>query len=183
MQIRRAFVLAVPVLLLSHLVSAAPQADSIGEKVVAFCQEHRDQQVGNGECSTLAGQALKHAGAKARGGKDNPNSGDYVWGTEIYMIGADGKSEGKRTEIHPGDIIQYRDVKFAGKKHTGKGTYTESASHHTAVVISTDDAGGTIHILQQNTNGKKEVKSATLYLGDLKSGWLRFYRPIADPKK
>jgi hypothetical protein len=176
--------LIIPALLgcfAATLLSAAPAGQqSFGEKVVAFCQQHKGEQVGDGECASLANQALRAAGAKRRG-HDFPDKGDYTWGTRIYYIEAQGgsapKTEGKPFEIKPGDIIQLRDVKFAGRRPGG--TYSMTFGHHTAIVAGLEDGGQTVHVFHQNFAGKKIVMTATYKLADLKEGWLRFYRPIA----
>ncbi len=176
-------ILTVTISLAWQLAAAPAKEESIGDKVVAFCQQHIGEEVGNGECSSLASHALKAAGAKARGGKDAPSSGDYVWGTQVlfWESAAGGpKGEGKPADVHPGDIIQFRDAKWVHKE--GKRTSTQSMGHHTAVVASVDEGGVVIHILQQNTGGKKIVSAATLHLADLKEGWIRIYQPIADSK-
>src|SRR3954447_19543798 len=112
------------------LLGAAPaKQESTAEKIVAFCQEHKGQMVGDGECASLANQALRAAGAKGRG-PDLPNEGDYTWGQQVFFIQggeADQTSEGKSTDIVAGDIIQLRDVKFKGKKPGG--TYSMTFSH------------------------------------------------------
>jgi len=166
-----------------NTLNAADKKDpSPGEKVLAFCEQHKGEQVGNGECATLAGQALKAAGAKGRG-KDDPNGGDYNWGDLIFTIKAEAggpKGEGKRTDIRPGDVIQFRDAKFFGKRPNGKGTYSQSAPHHTAIVQQVDDSGSVVKILHQNFGGKKVVHETTLRLNDLQEGWLRFYRPVLE---
>ena len=167
---------------LVFLLAAAPAPQqSLGEKIVAFCQDHKGEQVGDGECATLANQALKSAGAKTRG-KDFPSKGDYTWGNQIFSTEAQGesaaKTEGKPFDIKPGDIIQLRDVTFKGRRPGG--TYSLTFGHHTAIVAGTEDAGQTIHVFQQNFGGKKTVMTATYKLNDLKEGWLRFYRPISQ---
>lgn len=161
-------------------LAAAPAAQqSLGEKVVAFCQQHKGEQVGDGECAALAIHALKEAGAKTRG-NDFPNNGDYTWGTRIFTIEAQGesapKTEGKPFDIKTGDIIQLRDVKFKGRRPGG--TYSMTFGHHTAVVAGVEEGGQVVHIFHQNFGGKKVVMNATYRLNDLKEGWLRFYRPV-----
>ena len=65
------------------LVGAPPTGQqSLGDKVIAFCQEHKGQQVGDGECASLANQALRSAGAKGRG-PDSPSKGDYTWAQDL----------------------------------------------------------------------------------------------------
>src|SRR3954462_5088004 len=118
--------------LIFQLAAAPAGQQSLGEKVVAFCQDHKGEQVGDGECASLANQALRAAGAKGRG-PDRPAKGDYTWGTQIYYIESQQstpKAEGKPFDIKPGDIIQLRDVKFAGRRPGG--TYSMTFGHHTA---------------------------------------------------
>jgi hypothetical protein len=164
------------------LVSAAPAGQqSLGDKIIAFCQEHKGQQVGDGECASLANQALRSAGAKGRG-PDSPNKGDYTWGTQTFYIEAQESApriEGKTSDIKPGDIIQLRDVKFKGRRPGG--TYSMTFAHHTAIVAGVEEGGQVVHIFHQNFGGKKIVMNATYKLADLKEGWLRFYRPILKP--
>jgi hypothetical protein len=76
-----------------------------------------------------------------------------------------------------GSIIQMRNVSLAGRSPTG-GTYWMRAEHHTAVVESADSTQGMITVLHQNW-GRKIVRRDTFILGDLKSGWMRIYRPVA----
>src|SRR4051812_26299630 len=166
-------------LIISSLAAAPAAQQSLGEKVVAFCQQHKGDQVGDGECAALAIQALREAGAKTRG-KDFPNQGDYTWGTRVFTIEAQGesapKTEGKTFDIKPGDIIQLRDVKFKGRRPGG--TYSMTFGHHTAVVAGVEEGGQVVHVFHQNFGGKKVVMNATYKLADLKEGWLRFYRPV-----
>jgi hypothetical protein len=163
-------------------LAAAPSGkqEGLGEKIVAFCQSKKGEMVGNGECATLAQTALKSAGARGRG-PDRPSKGDYTWGDQIVFVeGGDTepKIEGKTGEIKAGDIIQLRDVKFKGRRPGG--TYSMTFDHHTAVVAGVEDGGKTVHIFHQNFGGKKVVMNATYKLGDLKEGWMRFYRPISQ---
>ena len=160
----------------------APAGPSLGQKVVDFCRQHLGEQVGEGECAHLAGAALKAAGAKNRG-PDNPNAGDYVWGNLVLTIeaGEGGpKTTGKIADLLPGDVIQFRDTKFAWK--TRNGHYTQSAAHHTAVLetVAQDGTPLTMKVFEQNFNGKRFVMESTLRPLDLKEGWLRFYRPVAQ---
>jgi hypothetical protein len=151
---------------------------SIGSKIVAYCKDHLNQQVGDGECAALAGHALKECDCKGRGGKDSPDTGDYNWGDLALLVEAKDSavnfSQGKVKDIRPGDIIQFRDAKF--EHHTAHHWSSQSYHHHTAVVVLAD--GPTIHILQQNVGGKRFVVPGTLELADLKQGSLRFYHPI-----
>jgi hypothetical protein len=183
--------LVLPVLLLALVGAAAPaKEDTLGQKVLAFAQKHKGEQVGNGECAVLASEAYKAAGA-ARRGPDAPDKGDYTWGKLVFTLDAappekpaaatpPDAANGKPTDIRPGDVIQFRNAKFRTK--VKGGTYTNTMPHHTAIVASVEENGATIHILHQNHNGNKTVQDATLHLADLKEGWLRFYHPLPAGK-
>jgi hypothetical protein len=154
----------------------------LNEAVVAFCKANLGKQVGEGECAHLAGAAFKEAGAKPhREFPDKPNEGDYVWGELVFGMefkNGKGSIEGSPTKIRPGDVVQYRDAKFAGRRPTG-GTYSSSAAHHTAVVSGVSPDGKVITILQQNTNGKRFVTEDVQVLTDMQAGWMKVYRPVA----
>lgn len=152
-------------------------ADKPADKIVEYAKSQLGKQVGNGECWTLANEAMKTAGTKSSFNfTDTPNKGDYVWGTLSFGLeGKGAKETGALKDVKPGDVMQFRDAKFSGRK--GNGTYTMTASHHTAVVLKADTTAKTITILHQNWNGKKTVAEETLTLGDLKDGWIKVYRP------
>lgn len=173
------------VLLLFSISAIAPSTrpSGLGAKVVAFCNEHLGEKVGNGQCSVLAWTALGHAGAKRRG-KDAPNKGDYTWGELSLLVESTGRAPpefkgGKPSDLRPGDIVQLRDAKFV--HHNGRRTSWLSFHHHTAVVVAIEDEGATVHVLQQNVNPAQTVVKGTYRLNDLTTGWLRFYHPV--PKK
>lgn len=155
---------------------------ALNAKVVDFAKKKLDEQVGNGECWTLANDAILAGGGKSSPSyRDFPAKGDYVWGELVYGVTA---ADGKQTEdavaakksVLPGDIVQFRDAKFSGPR-PGGGTYSMTAPHHTAVVATVAPDGRTFQILHQNWAGKKTVAEATLAVRDLKDGWLRVYRP------
>jgi hypothetical protein len=153
--------------------------NALGKSVVAFCRSNLWQKVGDGQCASLAVEALKVAGAAGMG-RDHPGRGDYVWGKHVATIeatrrGVDGMPS--LAEVKPGDIIQFRGVRLAGRSANG-GTYRMNADHHTAVVEHADAATGEIAVLHQNW-GRKVVRRDTLRLADLKSGWLRIYRTVS----
>lgn len=156
-----------------NLFQAAAFAESPGDKVVEFCRQNLDRKVGNGQCAGLAAQALKAAGAQVRSGPDFPNKGDYVWGKRVYLreVTANGpKESGNLDDVRPGDIIQFRDTRWA------KAHY----AHHTAVVATVD--GMILKTYQQNANHKQYVTEGVLRLEKLEEGWIRIYRPVASPK-
>lgn len=165
------------------LAGAAPPKSEealpeLNEKVVAFAREQLGKKVGDGSCSTLAIYALRQAGAQSF--PSDFSGGDFVWGTEI-------KSPG---DALPGDIIQFRDIVFKGRKNFRNGrwiSWTNTYPHHTAVVAGVKNGGKVVTILHQNVGPedaddsvKKIVQEGTLRMVELqKGGSMRFFRPVA----
>ncbi|MBN9521339.1 hypothetical protein J0H58_22930 [bacterium] len=155
---------------------------ALNAAVLEFARKNLGEQVGDGECWTLANDALVAAGGKSSPAyRDHPAKGDSVWGVGVYGVTVkDGKAtedatDGKLVPL-PGDIVQFRDAKFAGAR-AGGGTYSMTAPHHTAVVAAASPDGKTLMVLHQNWAGKRTVGEATIKLNDLKEGWVRIYRP------
>src|SRR5262245_11505211 len=121
---------------------------SLGDKVKTFADGKKGQMVGDGECFTLADQALKDAGAKSAADYGEVTAdADYAWGKET-----------SKALVQTGDILQFRNYKFEittttktkktykghpkYKDQTTEGEDTETQSqerpHHTAIVSSKD---------------------------------------------
>lgn len=163
---------------LARDLDARQGAASINSKVLSFSRAQMGRRVGNGQCTSLATEALTRAGAQGII-RDFPGPGDYVWGTLAARVaatpaGVDGITNLSRTR--GGDIIQMRNVFLQGRSPSG-GTYWMRADHHTAVLESADPYQGTITVLHQNWNGSG-VRRDVLILGDMKRGWMRIYRPV-----
>jgi hypothetical protein len=73
--------------------------------------------------------------------------------------------------VKPGDVIQLRDARFEGKN------YFMTYPHHSAIVLYVKEGGKVLTVFEQNVNGKKIVTEKTYRLNDLKTGWVRVYRP------
>jgi hypothetical protein len=171
--------------LLGAVSSTVAQSTTVNDKIVKFCKDHVGQKVGDGECSDLGDEALKSAGAKPRSAfKDFPNEEDLVWGELVYALeikdNAPKETKVPKTSIQPGDVIQLRDARFAGKNLRGVENYEAEYGHHSAVVVAVKKETGVLTILEQNFNGKKMVTESTYRLSDLKAGWVRVYRPVAE---
>jgi hypothetical protein len=150
-------------------------AAELAQKIVQFCKENLGKQIGDGECGTLAVEAMKSAGAKPFSDyKENPGVQDFVWGEPVFVLEfVDGKRKREPADAKPkpGDVIQYRDTMF----RSSRGIYL--FSHHTAVIADVK-ASGELVVYEQNMQGKKEVTQGTLRPGELASGWIRVYRPV-----
>ncbi len=168
---------------LLYLLPTAIAEETVGSKVVKFCKDKVGQTVGGGECAHLAVEALRAADAKLQSDfTDSPNKGDYVWGDLIYLhakkAGAKDEYEGAVKDMKPGDIMQFRDAKFAGPAPNG-GTYSRESPHHTAVVAEIKEAGKVIVVFEQNIAEVRKVMKTTYRLAHLREGWVRVYRPVA----
>jgi hypothetical protein len=169
------------------LVAAAPKAETVpippvNQRVVGYAREQVGKRVGDGSCITLAMAALAHAGAR-RYPLDDP-AGDYVWGTVVR----------NPKDALPGDILQFRDAVFKGRK-TLPGrrwiSWSYTYPHHTAVVDRVSEGGKLFSILHQNVGAqgaddkeKKVVQEGTLRMDSLQpGGWVRIYRPVAVERR
>lgn len=156
--------------------ASAGEVLPLNEKVIQYCKDNMDKEVGGGECAELAGHALKAAGARTHTGPDSPRERDYVWGKLVYKIeaAADGlKESGTLADVRPGDIMQFRDVKFGDKGGFG---------HHTAIVSEVLNKDlGKIEVYQQNAGGNRFVTKRVIHkLQDMKEGYILIYRPVPE---
>lgn len=162
---------------------AKAESFPVNERVVEFARKKLGEQVGNGECWTLANNALLAAGGKSSPAyKDFPAMGDYVWGVPVLAVAAkDGQPVEEKLptkwKVAPGDVVQFRDAKFAGAR-PGGGTYALTAPQYTAVVDAVGPDGLTLGVLHQNWAGTRTVRQETFRLRDLKEGWVKVYRPL-----
>jgi hypothetical protein len=147
------------------LVRAAGAGDkdkelpTVNEQVLKFAESNFGKQVGNGECWTLADQALASAKAK-RPGRN---------GYKAYQFGRELKAD--ETPL-PGDIVQFEMAKFVSKK----GGVAEMLQH-TAIVAKV--TGAKFEVLHQNWNNSRDVSRFRFDLTDLKNGTVTFFRPQA----
>lgn len=136
----------------SHSLSIVP----LNAQVLAYAEAHVGHIVGNGQCATLAQDAVQAAGGVPfyQLGPTGANAA-YVWGKPVTTLTP---SNGNTASILPGDILQFSNVtevdrvtvRYANGS-TSTTIYTQSAAHHTAIVSA---IGGTtrndIQVLQAN---------------------------------
>lgn len=136
---------------------------NLNKKVVEYVDSVIGKQVDRGECWDLAAAALDHAGAYL----DRSNQ------RSIYIFGK--KINPKKDLIFPGDIVQIEDVKMNYTK--GNMIYTESMTHHTAIVYEIIDTN-VFKIAHQNTSfSGKKVGISEFNLNNIAKGTVLFYRP------
>jgi hypothetical protein len=141
-------------------LNTIPAVPLLNQKVLAFAAEKMGEQVGNGECWTLADEALKSAGARPADG--------YNFGREL--------KPGERAV--PGDVMQFTSVKLAGRRGGGTYTITLGTPNHTAVIREVKGPRS-YEVLHQNFgDAGKTVSKVTLDLADLTEGDVKFFRPI-----
>jgi hypothetical protein len=155
------------ILILLALVCGAD--DSMNEQVVAFARSKLGEKVGDGQCSTLAAEALKQAGAKRRRGEHG------TWGEELKSM----------VDAKPGDILQFDGVVLVHTRFLedgGKRTDTISFPHHTAIVARVRKRGTkpTLVILHQNVADTQIVQEWTINIADKKRGTVKLFRPEAE---
>ncbi len=160
-------------LLLLTLLAFAPPESTLNDRVLEFARAKLGQTVGDGECTALAAEALRHAGA-ARSGRG--------WGEEL----------GSLAEARPGDILQFDGVTFVRHVVRADGavvTLNFSMLRHTAIVSGVGKRGRSLRlkILHQNAGfegapegDRRVVQEWTLDASEMKGGKVRAYRPVAS---
>ena len=138
-----------------------PSSNGLGAKVLSWAKSRLRSQVGNGECWTLAHDALEAAGAKRPG----QELGVYAYGTPVSLL-----------SVQPGDILQFEGVVF--KSPNGA---TQQMDHHTAIVVTRVRSlrHPVIAILHQNVAGDRTVQYGTININERQSGTIRAFRPVA----
>ena len=162
-----------------------PPPPSLADRILAYVRAKVGNVHGDGECFTLADDALKDSGAKSAAdfGKVAPDV-DYIWGKAVT-----------RTDLKPGDVIQMKGYRVDIEETTtneegGKeiSEIFEERPHHTAIVeaIGSD---GRVTVLEQNhpvgtgvTRNVLHLTTATYSSGKTTSkvtvkGTMWYYRP------
>jgi hypothetical protein len=154
---------------------AAPALPPLNQKVIEFARERTGQKVSNGECTNLAVEALRYAGARRF--PFDPG-GDFVWGRPVDSF----------KDALPGDILQFRDTVFDGKKYVTRRrwiTWHQEYPHHTAIVDEVRDRGREVTVLHQNVGphdadeaAKRVVQRDVIRPDSQKEGRVWIYRPV-----
>jgi hypothetical protein len=171
-----AWVAAVVALDLAATPPAVP-IPALNQKVLEFARKRIGERVGDGQCISLAVEALRYAGAKRY--PFDPN-GDFVWGRRVASF----------KEALPGDILQFRNAVFHGKRWITKRRWVSwhhEYPHHTAIVFEVRDGGQVVAMLHQNVGArdaddaaKQVVQEASIRPESLQAGGaVAIYRPVA----
>jgi hypothetical protein len=169
--------LAAGMVLLSAVSPALP---ALNGKVLEFASSKKGETVGDGECTALAHEALRYAGAKRFIHIDREK--EYVWGTPVESL----------DQVIPGDVLQFDKAVFKGRKVLPNGAYFTwrfDYPRHTAIVTSVKKVRKAVvfTILHQNVVNKAEdeslqkiVREGTVNMAELCAGTVKAYRPIAN---
>ncbi len=146
-------------------------SEAVGAKVVEFARSKVGEVIGNGQCTALVAEALRHAGARrpSRAGG---------WGEPLDSL----------AEARPGDVLEFEDARFAGRRVNPNRTFTQWSyhfPHHAAIVsaVKMSRSAVVLRVLHQNAKvrGQDEsdsVKEWTINMATLQDGTVRAYRPI-----
>lgn len=157
--------------------------EKFAEHIASWCEVKEGQMVGNGECWTLAHDALEKACGKyafvSTGLIHGANIATFTGSNnDIPEISIPSISD----DIRRGDILQFKTCVFEYPQRT----MTFGAPDHTAIVLevkpsddfSKDNRLKWLEITHQNVGGVKKVRVADIDLGKLKSGELKVFRPV-----
>jgi len=139
-----------------------PSGDSIPElnrTIVEMVTKQIGKTVDRGECWDLAALVLNGTGAD--------------WDHE-YIFGR--KLDPGNDTVFPGDLIQFEGVKIRYKR--GNATYTETMSHHTAVIYEVKEKGVFVIAHQNNGVSGRKVGLTDLDLKTIIQGKYLIYRPV-----
>jgi hypothetical protein len=147
----------------------------LGTLVLAYAERHVGQQVGNGQCTALAIDALQSAGARTIIGPSGPWT-NYVWGALVLAEAGGGRVvAGSYGAVQPGDVVQFSDAEFV--LNTPTYSSWQSYPHHTAI-IEGYLGNGKFSILQQNVNGNMKVQRGVIDFTQLTAGNVWVYQPV-----
>ena len=108
--VKRRALLTTFILLTLAASPATRPSSSLGERVVKFCNDSLGQQVGNGECATLAFKALTDVNYQLV----RKSFGENHVVVELLVTGTFG--DGSKARFHACDILTLRDGLIAAKR-------------------------------------------------------------------
>jgi hypothetical protein len=124
----------------------------LNRRVLQYSLSQMGRKVGNGECWTLAAQALRQSGARG--------ANNFNFGQEIPLA-----------RVQPGDILQFKSARF----DFGNSYYFFGTPDHTVIVSGVQ--GSKVSILHQNF-GKKIVTKLTIDFKNMTKGKVWTWRPV-----
>lgn len=143
------------------------------------------QQVGDGECWTLANNALVAVAEKCSSRSQEPcmPSQSYTHGHLVYsFIPAkspypEPKGGILEAGVARGDVIQLLSSHFKSKD--GRSEKWAGAPDHTAVITGVDP-NGVLRTVEQNVGGVKRVQKGSYDIEELVKGEVRIFRAVGE---
>ncbi|KAK9459699.1 uncharacterized protein V1516DRAFT_628505, partial [Lipomyces oligophaga] len=152
-------------------------ATAFGEPVARWCEANVGRQVGNGECWTLAHDALVSVGALESMG--------YTHGVLIYKRCAGQladpmgqNAEGTAAMVRRGDILQCKSTTF---QFPGGGWKKAGNPDHTSVIVAVHASPSgelLVTALEQNSGAVRIVQQGTYDMSTFVDGEVKVYRPF-----
>jgi hypothetical protein len=140
--------------------------------IAAWCESKMGRQVGNGECWTLAHDALEAVSAMP--------SQSLIHGSLLYTYipPASPEPPGGILEagVARGDVIQLLKAHFKSKDGSQKWA---GDPDHTAVVTGVE-LNGVLRVVEQNSGGVKVVKKGSYDMSELVKGEVRIFRAVSE---
>ena len=138
--------------------------------------------MGNGECWTLAHNALVAVGSSfsSRGQEPCMPSQSYTHGYKIFSFSPPSLPQPRggvlEAGVVRGDIIQFTSSRFEAKNGSWK---LAGMPDHTSVVVGVDQDGG-LRVLEQNVGGVKKVVDGHYVMADLVKGDVKIFRAVGE---
>ncbi|KAK9477702.1 hypothetical protein V1514DRAFT_333196 [Lipomyces japonicus] len=151
-------------------------SSAFGENVAKFAEANYGRQVGDGECWSLANEALANAGALKSVG--------LIHGVSIWEVNSGRVIRGQKNVLRRGDVLQFKSAKFREINLAGVAEVkTVGAPDHTSVIVAIEGVGAQelqigLVVLEQNVNHVRTVQQGRLDFQYLQEGSVIAYRPF-----
>ncbi|KAH0555827.1 hypothetical protein GP486_006229 [Trichoglossum hirsutum] len=170
------------------------QQHRYSDRIARWCESRVGTQVGNGQCWTLAHDALEAVAKESRARGEEPVmiSSCTTHGCCIYahytpsIPSPPGGPEA--AGIGRGDILQFKSSHFVHvdpknpsskwESWAGAKKGTGGIPDHTAVVVGID--GRVLRVLEQNVGGVLKVREGTYQLDEMVDGEVRAFRAVGE---
>jgi hypothetical protein len=151
--------------------------EQFGDGVAAFGESVLGQQVGDGECWTLAKEAIDQS---SHGYAMSPAG--YTHGALVYhSVGGANAPLAYNDSIRRGDILQFTSGKFETRDAaTGavRATSHVGNPNHTSIVTNVSANNRIVDIVHQNVSGVRKVQPGQHNLDELVAGDVKIFRPV-----
>ncbi|CZR54494.1 related to myosin tail region-interacting protein MTI1 [Phialocephala subalpina] len=143
------------------------------DSLASWCESQMGQQVGDGECWTLAHHGLEAIGAMP--------SQTLIHGALVYSClpaQSNPQPQGSVRDagVARGDVIQILKAHFQLKNG---GSAWAGDPDHTAVITEVEP-NGVLKVVEQNVGGVKRVRTGSYDMSTMVTGELRIYRGVSE---